>query len=176
MISAGRFDLERDGAVRGAFLASSVLHPGDFLNARWSVDHAKVFAVNADAKEAQGGALAGMAGLRTDLPFLLAVRAGGSLSGGHISINTRVGPTTPLVANSSWNVNGGAAHGVAELADSRLLTRYQKMVGPVVQFEISGRKAPDRLFDLLAVSADNLALDVPSERPMSAASSPVRAD
>ncbi len=122
----GQIVLERSGANHGALTAASALHAGDFLTARWSVTHAKAFQVIADAREAQGGALAGLAGLRTDLPFLFTVRAGGALKAGHVAITTGVGAVAPLVVNANWNSAGGEGHGVVLLAQSRLLDALRK--------------------------------------------------
>jgi len=161
---SGRVDAERSGAMRGALSASSVLHTGDFLAAMWNIDHAKAFAVTADAREAQGGALAGMAGLRTDLPFLFSVRAAGSIKAGQINIDTKVGPAAPFEANASWTQAGGSAHGTVVLAASRWLASYQKMVGPVARFDVTGHKAVDGLFDLaVALRGDNFTFNAAGE-------------
>ncbi|MGI9169501.1 MAG: translocation/assembly module TamB domain-containing protein, partial [Caulobacteraceae bacterium] len=69
--------VERAGGARGWVTAASALHLGDFLRAKFDVRRGGTFVVDADAREAQGGALAGMAGLAADRPFRLAAHARG---------------------------------------------------------------------------------------------------
>ncbi len=158
------FELAPSNAMRGEVSALSVLHSGDFLTAKFDVGHAKTFHLTADASEAKGGALAGTLGLAADQPFSLTARAHGALSAGQFVVDTHVGSAAPLQAQGGWTPDGGSARGVIQLAASHLLARYQKMVGPVVRFDVSGRKAADGFFNLtLAASADNAVLNAHGE-------------
>nr|MBA3812542.1 translocation/assembly module TamB [Caulobacteraceae bacterium] len=154
------FRVERSGAAKGKVSASSLLHAGDFLAADFDVGRRGAFRVKADAREAQGGALAGALGMAADQPFFLAARADGSASAGRFFVDTRVGGVTPLEARGAWNGAGGSADGRIALSASSLLARYQAMVGPEASFHVDGRKAADGFYALaLAARSRNVALD-----------------
>jgi translocation and assembly module TamB len=156
---AGSVDLERSGAVRAGVSAASRLHAGDRLDAHLDWERDKSFAITADAHEAQGGAMAGSLGFAADQPFLLKVRAKGSLHQGQVFVDSRVGQRAPFQAQGSWTPVGGEVHGVIELASSSLLSGYRAMAGPEARFAFIGRRAPDGLPDLnISVQSDNINL------------------
>jgi len=146
--------LERNGAAAGRISAASVLHPGDFLSAVFDVGGKGGFRINMDALEAQGGALAGVAGLRADQPFSLTVRAAGDGAAGRFTAVTRSGPLTPLQASGAWSLGGGSANGQVDLTASRLLAYYAKIAGPAARFQIQGRNAGDG-FDAVRIALDS---------------------
>ena len=149
--------VERNGAVRGRGRADSVLHRGDFLSAVFDVGGKGAFTVTADALEAEGGALAGTAGLATDQPFALTARAAGDAKAGRFSLSTRVGAVTPIEASGAWNRSGGSASGQILLTSSRLLRRYAAIAGPAARFHVEGRAAADGLYDVgLVAQSDNI--------------------
>ncbi|HZZ34158.1 MAG TPA: translocation/assembly module TamB, partial [Caulobacteraceae bacterium] len=148
------FQVERDNSARGQIKADSALHAGDFLEATFDVPKDKAFLINADAREAQGGALAGALGLAADKPFLMIARAAGTTSEGHFSVETRVGEETPLEATGAWNKTGGMADGHIALTASRLLERWRARLGPEAAFHIEGAKAASGFY-ALALKADS---------------------
>ncbi|MBS0410096.1 MAG: translocation/assembly module TamB domain-containing protein [Proteobacteria bacterium] len=161
---AGGFTIGRHSDLKGQATALSLLHAGDYLKASFDVNGSKAFQVDADAREAQGGALAGALGLATDQPFFLTAHARGSISRGAFTLVTRVGQTTPLSASGAWTPGGGSAKGDLQLAASRLLTGYVKRLGPEVTFDVSGAKAKDGFFDfVLAANAENARLQAKGE-------------
>ena len=161
---SGSLDLERSGQMSGALDALSHLHAGDRVSANFNIGRDHAFRVTADAREAQGGALAGSLGLAADQPFFLTVRAAGSLTNGEIFADSRVGSMTPLQVRGSWNKTGGAAHGVVELAASSLLTRYSAMAGPEVRFDVDGHLSGQGLTAFnLAARAENIQLAASGE-------------
>jgi len=158
------FSVERAGGVRGWASAASVLHVGDFLRVAFNLGRGDTFAMDADAREAQGGALAGMVGLAADQPFLLAAHAKGGIAAGRFAVITRVGATTPLEAQGQWTKAGGSAEGRIDLGASSLLARYRAMAGPKARFRIAGAKAADGFYALsLVADSDNIALTARGE-------------
>ncbi len=156
---SGSLDLERSGAARASLAAASRLHPGDRMDARLDWEHDKSFAVTADAHEAQGGAMAGSLGFAADQPFLLTIRAKGSLRQGQVFVDSHIGQASPFEAQGSWSPAGGEVHGVIELASSSLLSGYRAMAGPEVRFDVAGRRASDGLPDLtISAKSDNIDL------------------
>src|SRR5258706_3269245 len=146
--------VERNGAARVQMRAASLLHAGDFVEASLDLPKSKPFLVNADAREAQGGALAGALGLAADEPFTLIARAHGTMSEGRFSLDSRVGETAPIEATGEWNRAGGSANGHLDLTASRLLDRWRKRLGPAADFHIKGAKAVTGFYDL-AFKADS---------------------
>jgi len=158
------FKVERSGGARGRASVASVLHIGDFLKAAFDLRPDNSFSLDADAREALGGALAGMAGLAADQPFLLSAHAKGAVSAGRFAVTTRVGATTPLDAHGQWTKTGGWADGRVDLAASSLLARYQAMVGRQANFRLAGARASDGFYDLtLGANSDNLAVTAHGE-------------
>ncbi|HEY1448355.1 MAG TPA: translocation/assembly module TamB domain-containing protein [Caulobacteraceae bacterium] len=161
---SGTLDLERSGQMRGVLEALSRLHAGDQVSANFDIGRDHAFRITADARETQGGALAGSLGLAADRPFFLTVRAAGSLAQGQVFADSRVGVMTPLQVRGSWNKAGGQAHGVIELAASSLLARYSAMAGPEARFDLDGHKAGEGLYAFnLAARAENLQLAASGE-------------
>jgi translocation and assembly module TamB len=158
------FSVERWGGARGWVSLASALHIGDFLKLAFDLRSGNAFTVDADAREAQGGALAGVAGLAADQPFLLSAHAKGAMNAGRFAVATRVGATTPLEAHGQWTRKGGAADGHIDLAASSLLARYQAMVGRRANFHLAGARAADGFYDLnLAANSDNIAVTARGE-------------
>jgi translocation and assembly module TamB len=152
-------DVARDGGVAGKVRADSALHAGDYLTATFAAPKKQPFLIQADALEAQGGALAGALGLAPDKPFRLVLRAAGTESQGSFSLATRVGETAPAEASGAWTKAGGSADGRITLAASRLLAGWQKRLGPEARFHVEGRKAASGFYDLaLTWVSDNLTL------------------
>jgi translocation and assembly module TamB len=156
---SANLDVERVGGRSGKVLATSVLHPGDRLNLDFAFGPMAPLRLNADAVEAQGGALAGALGLPVNQPFELTVRASGKASEGRFDAVARSGDVTPVLARGSWRPDGGVAGGRILLNASRLTSPYMSRLGPEVRFGLAGRRA-DREFHALEgrVYADNLGL------------------
>ncbi len=149
--------VERNNAFAGRLRADSALHVGDFLNAVFDVGGKGSFNVTADALEAEGGALAGMAGFAADQPFSLTARAVGDTRAGRFLVSTRVGAVTPLEASGAWDKAGGSASGQILLTSSRLLERYARMAGPTARFHVEGHAAADGFYDVgFAAESDNI--------------------
>jgi translocation and assembly module TamB len=149
----------RNGGQKGTIAADSVLHPGDHLDLAFDFGKTRPLSLIADAKEAQGGALAGALGLPADQPFLLKARASGKNSQGQFTAVATTGSVTPLNARGSWNPQGGSARGRLLLSASELTAGLARRIGPEVTFAITGRKAQPSLYDLdLRLAAANLTL------------------
>ncbi|WP_374655199.1 translocation/assembly module TamB domain-containing protein [Phenylobacterium sp.] len=147
----------RNGGQSGALAATSVLHPGDHLNAKFSFGGGRPLMVRADAEEAKGGAIAGSLGLSPDLPFSLKVDAEGQESRGRFSAIAASGAIKPLDAIGAWTPQGGSAQGRLLLSASKFTQPLVARLGPEVRFVISGGKAEADLFNLDAqLTSDNL--------------------
>ena len=80
---SGDLDVQRGaGGQQGRVAAASLLHAGDHLNLQFDLGKTRPLLLLADIHEAQGGALAGAAGLPADQPFDLKARATGKESQG----------------------------------------------------------------------------------------------
>lgn len=151
--------MRRNGGQRGAAKAASVLHPGDRLDVKFDLGGGRPLVLEADAREAKGGALAGTLGLAPDRPFLLHVKAKGEASTGRFSALAESGTSRPVDASGVWGPDGGSAQGRVELAASTHTQPLVARLGPQVQFAVTGRKAGQGLFDLEAdLTSDNVAV------------------
>lgn len=149
----------RNGGQQGKIAADSVLHPGDHLDLAFDIGKTRPLMITADAREAQGGALAGSLGFPADQPFDLKIKADGKESEGRFTAVAVTGKVVPLQASGAWNAQGGSAQGKVLLSASSLTAGVAQRLGPEANFTISGRKAANSLFDLDArVASANLAL------------------
>jgi translocation and assembly module TamB len=153
----GGFELRRTGGLAGHLNAASLTHAGDRLGAVFDLGRDKTIRLALDVREAQGGALAGSTGLAADQPFYVSASATGTTSAGRFQLSSRVGAASPAEAQGAWTPRGGEADGRFTLAASRLLTGYQRMLGPEVRFHVTGAEASDGLNAMtLAVTSENV--------------------
>jgi translocation and assembly module TamB len=160
----GAFQLRREGGLAGRVAAASRVHAGDRLDAVFDLGRDKTIRFALDAREAEGGAIAGSAGMAASQPFYVSASAAGTTSEGHFELTSRSGATSPAEAQGSWTPNGGEADGRVALVASRLLTGYQRMLGPEARFRITGARVADG-FDAidLAVTTENVDLTAKGE-------------
>jgi translocation and assembly module TamB len=157
--ATGRFDLERNGAVAGDIQMQSRLRPGDGLNARFDFGVRQRLAIDAQASEARGGAIAGLLGLAAGQPFSLDAKAGGEGGDGWLRLRATSGDQQVATADGSWSRAGGQASGRASLAASRLTAPLMRALGPEVRFSAAGRPASRGLYGVALIArADNATL------------------
>jgi len=155
---SGDYESERQGGQKGNLRAFSRLHVGDHLKLVFDLGRDKTLLLDAEAQEANGGALAGAMGLSPDRPFDLNAKAHGTMSQGAFTVLARSGDATPLKAGGAWTPQGGSAAGHVDLAASTLTDREEKMFGVDARFSIVGRKA-GAFSDLdLKIDSQNLSL------------------
>jgi translocation and assembly module TamB len=156
--TTGTLELKRNGAAAGALDAESRLHPGDGLKARFDFGVHQRLAVTANAREAQGGALAGLLGLPANKPFTLDAVAGGAKDGnGWLRLRATSGAEQIASADGMWTkAGGGQASGQVSLAASRWTAPMLKALGPMVRFTAAGRPADGPLYGVaLFARSDN---------------------
>ncbi|HEY3799800.1 MAG TPA: translocation/assembly module TamB domain-containing protein [Caulobacteraceae bacterium] len=154
----GALDVQASGALVGHVAAASLTHAGDHLDASFDVGHDKIIRVSLDAREAQGGAMAGALGLAANQPFFVVANAAGTTSQGRFQVTSRSGAVTPLQGAGAWSPAGGQAHGVVVLASSKLLSAYQTALGPQLTFDVTGVRAADG-FDAVQFKASSENVD-----------------
>ena len=156
--TAGSLDLERNGAIAGALVAQSRLHPGDGLNARYDFGVHQRLAITAQAREAQGGAIAGLLGLPANRAFSLDAQSGGAQGAGWLHLRAISGDQPVATADGTWTKAGGQASGQVSLTASRLTAPMLHALGPQVRFTAAGRPAGGDLYGVaLFTRTDNAA-------------------
>ena len=138
-------DLKRNSALGGRLSAVSLGHPGDYLRLGFLFS-GQVIALEAHAREAMGGALAGSLGLDPDRPFLLDAAAHGSPRIGRFALVTTVGAATPARASGQWSPSGGTATGLIDLTASRWLAPWRAGVGPTAAFSLTASRTSPSLY------------------------------
>ena len=160
----GGFEMRRAGGMAGHLGAASLTHAGDRLDAVFDLGRDKTIRLALGVREAGGGALAGAAGLAADQPFYVSASATGTTSAGRFQLASRSGGVSTAEAQGAWTPQGGEADGRITLASSRLLTGYQRMLGPEARFRITGAKAADGLnATTLALTSENIDLTAAGE-------------
>ena len=155
---SGDYDSQRLGGQKGNLRVLSRIHAGDHLTLVFDLGRDKTLLLDAQAHEADGGALAGALGLSPDRPFDLDAKAHGTTSQGAFTVLARSGKATPLKAGGAWNPQGGSAAGDIDLSASTLTDREERMFGANARFSILGHKA-GAFSDLdLKVDSQNLHL------------------
>ncbi len=159
----GALDLGRNTAASGRVSAVSLLHPGDFLRVGFKFSAAAI-GLEAHAREAMGGALAGSLGLEADKPFFLDARAHGTPRAGWFDLATAVGPTAAASAAGRWSPVGGQASGRLDMTASKLLAPWRAGVGPLATFRLdASRLAESRYRVALQASAEKAAVRADGE-------------
>ncbi len=138
----GGLVLKRHGrGEAGSVQARSLLHPGDFLDARFDIGRRRPVRLDARAVEAMGGALAGALGLPADRPLQLRAHAAGTRKAGRLDAVLTSGAARPLFARGDWNEQGGLVSGRVSLTASSLTRPYAQALGPQVIFAVAERRA-----------------------------------
>ena len=157
---SGDYESERRGGQKGNLQALSRMHAGDHLKLVFDLGRDNTLLLDAEAHEANGGALAGAMGLTPNRPFDLDAKAHGTFSQGAFTVLAQSGNTTPLKAGGAWTPQGGSAAGHVDLAASTLTDREEQMFGADARFSIVGRKAGAFSNLDLKIDSQNLALVV----------------
>ncbi|MFO1014414.1 MAG: translocation/assembly module TamB domain-containing protein [Caulobacteraceae bacterium] len=157
----GRLDVQRKGGAAARVRADSLTHAGDFLAVQFSIGQTKAMLVRAEAREANGGALAGALGLTPDKPFYLNASVNGTMSRGGFTLLAQSGDLQAAGGSGAWTPEGGSGRVRLNLASSRLLHPFARMVGEVADIDLTGRKAAGGLFQLQGkVRASNASIDL----------------
>lgn len=160
----GRVDVQRGGGTAVRLRADSLTHTGDFLAVQVNVGKTKEMLVRAEAREANGGALAGALGLTPDRPFFLNASVNGTGSQGNFSLQAQSGAVEAASGAGAWTPQGGSGRVRINLASSRLLSPFAHMLGGMADIEMTGRKAASGLFQMQGViRAENASVDLAGE-------------
>lgn len=155
----GSLDVVRKGPVHVRMGVASRLHAGDLVGLAIDTGKGKPLVIIADAKEAQGGAIAGSLGLPADRPFTLKVRTGGPLGASRFSLLATSGNTIPAQAAGAWDQSGGSASGRISLGASTLTAGLARRFGDEVRFAGKGARLKNGLY-VLDGRADGQTLSV----------------
>jgi translocation and assembly module TamB len=156
----GRLHIGRHGGLAGEVHGGSLLHPGDGLDSRFNFGLGKRLLLDAQAREAQGGAIAGLAGLPADRTFLLDAHADGSPDQGRLHLRMLSGADDIAQAEGAWTQAGGSGRGRVSLTASRWTAGLLHAFGPEVRLTGQGRGLGDDQYDVtIDAAADNATLN-----------------
>lgn len=156
---AGRLIVGRRGGLGGELHGRSLLHAGDGLDASFNFGLRRRLRLDARAREAKGGAIAGLAGLPADRTFYLDAQADGAPDHGRIHLTALSGQQNIAQADGAWTRAGGSGQARVSLAASRWTAGWMRAFGPEVRLSGSGRGLGHDLYDLsLAAASDNARL------------------
>ena len=162
-VRPGQFDIaanlkvNRRGGMGGAIALKSLLRPDDGFDARFDMGLTKHLVIDAQAREGDGGAIAGALGLPADQTFLFVAKADGTAAAGQFHLRTTSGAKTPARADGVWDKAGGFADIDLVLAASTLSAPYAGMFGPDAHITLKGQGAGGGLFNIATtVQSENL--------------------
>jgi translocation and assembly module TamB len=144
----GALDLQSGRGATARVNALSVLHPGDHLDLGLTLGRRKALRLDAEALEAQGGALAGALGLAADRPFALSAHLSGTVDAGRLALTARSGAQTPVEASGQWSPAGGALKATVILGASRWTQPLVGALGPQAQLVVSGKASQGSIYNL----------------------------
>lgn len=151
--------LWRSGGVKGTVAMTSLLHPGDGLQAQVSIGVDKRLLLDAQAREGRGGALGGALGLPAGQTFLLDAHLAGDPTGGKLHLRALTGERPIAQADGAWNPGGGGGTGRLSLAASSLSAWLLREFGPELKISGHGRGLGEGLYDVVVqAGADNATL------------------
>ena len=135
----------------------SLVRSGDGLDARFDMGLTKHLVIDAQARESDGGAIAGALGLPANQAFGLIAKADGVKSQGQFHLRASSGAQTPAVADGTWSPQGGSARIALTLAASTLSASYATQIGPRLDIAVRGRGAGGSLLSMgVALQAENM--------------------
>jgi len=156
---SGAYHLARRGGQGGRVAVLSRLHAGDYLKAEFDIGRAESLKLQAEAREAAGGALAGTLGLDPNRTFKLDATADGKISEGRFTLDVQRGADHPARAAGNWTARSGSASGAIDLSASSLTAPYGAKFGRQVGFAISGKATRNDFYDLTgSLTGANLTL------------------
>jgi translocation and assembly module TamB len=157
----GRLRISRRMGLGGDIHSHSLLHADDGLDARFNFGIRNRLRLDAQAHEEGGGALAGLAGLSADKPFLLDAHANGAPDKGllHLKILSGADPVAQL--DGGWTQAGGSGQGRISLAASRWTSGVAHMFGPELRLSGAGKGLGHNAYDLtLHANSDNASINL----------------
>lgn len=125
------------GGYSARLEADSRLRRGDHLDLELELGEDRPLKVRVEALEADGGALAGAAGLPADRPFSLSLAADGKVETGRIRADLRSGTLQPVKLEGGWRPEGGEVNGRVDLSASTLTRPVAERLGPILR--VSGK-------------------------------------
>lgn len=153
---AGEAEVPRKGVKRVIVNADSNSRPGDFLRLNAAIsEHIADMRLNLQAREAQGGPIAGALGYSPDEPFLARAVVNGEV----VDAVVRTGDFTPLTIKGTYGPDQTLITGFFDFSGSDLLDPFVRRVGRTATFALA--TAPDRNDDGLQgvawrLSSENL--------------------
>ena len=170
---SGRLDVERGGGLGGALHGESLLHPGDRLDSQFDVGLGQRLLLDAHVHEAEGGAIAGLAGLPVDRAFLLDAHVEGAPDRGVLHLKALSGAASIAEADGAWMAAGGSGQGRVSLAASHWTAAYLREFGPEVRLSGRGRGLGHDVYDLtLQAASDNASLSASGQLDAARRASP----
>jgi len=156
---AGRLDQEARGRATASLALTSVLRPGDYLNAVYDLGRTQTLKLDVEGRETRGGGIAGALGLAADKPFALSAHLTGPPSARLLSAVARSGADTPLTVQGAWGPAGGRIEARLMLLQSRWTAGWAGPFGPQADLSLAAKQAGKSLYNLdAALRSDNLVL------------------
>jgi translocation and assembly module TamB len=138
------FSTSDRGPLKAKLDAQSLLKHGDHFTADLALGPKDALRLDADAREAGGGALAGVLGFDADKPFDLTAHLSGALAQGRVRAVAHSGSVTPIDATGAWGPNGGGLSAHLLLGASRWTHYLVNGFGPEAELAVISRQASGR--------------------------------
>ena len=139
----GGFDWEALGPLRAKLDAESLLKHGDHFRIDAAFGPKDTIKLDADAKEAGGGAIAGLMGFDPAKPFDLTAHLDGRLSQGRLQAEAHSGALVPLKASGAWGPGGGGVSAHLLLGASHWTQYLVGGFGPEAELAIIAKPQPN---------------------------------
>ena len=138
----GGFDWTYHGPLTAKLDAESQLRPGDHFKFDLAWGPGDKLKLDADAREAKGGAISGLIGLDAAEPFDLDAHLSGGIAQGKLDAVVHSGATVPVKATGAWNPKGGGVSAHLMLGASRWTKYLVNGFGPEAELAIIGKQTP----------------------------------
>jgi translocation and assembly module TamB len=133
------FSAENSGPLHARLDAQSLLRRGDHFTFDLAFGPKDALKLDADAREAGGGALAGLFGFEPGQPFDLTAHVSGALAEGRVRAIAHSGALTPIDATGAWGKSGGGLSAHLLLGASRWTHYLVNGFGPEAELAIISR-------------------------------------
>ena len=136
----GGFVWTYHGPMTARLDAQSKLRPGDHFKFDLAWGPKDQLKLDADAKEAKGGAISGLMGLDAAQPFDLTAHLNGAVAQGKLDAVVHSGTLVPVKASGAWNPRGGGISAHLLLGASHWTKYLVNGFGPEAELAIIGKQ------------------------------------
>lgn len=149
----GQARFHRNGSASGVLSAHSRTHAGDGITAEFKIGEQDRVRLRVEAREGQGGAIAGALGLPVNKRLLVRAVADGTVQAGALEAFAESGDQRPADMQASWGKDGGAFNARYNVLASKLTDYFVDRIGPEIRITASSHRLHGDVYQIIGQAA-----------------------